>query len=487
MSQTFKYSNPPYDYVYPMEEFDIFPASVQTAIRAAAPESLYTQGCVRAKLQLDRINQVGAGRNPVWMEPVVAPLFENKKSDRMSAIDACPMRPRGPGDMIEHILATLPSRLRVAIESVLSSSGTETATLCEIRLDVGMPPRVAISSSDHIVHNYVLEPPDDGADGIEWNTCMDDIMTVIQSPDVIIADETKNRMYIRGTMHRVSVLLEKVYEGGHLSDRCRALTIRVGRNVPAAARILSDVILNEEAGSVLLIGPPGSGKTTVMRSMIQIAAGNTASGCSKKENVFVVDTSRELACEDVDMRLSTLGFARAVYATKAGQHDAMSEVLLNHFPTIMAIDEIESGDVDILRRITASGVRVFATAHASSLLDAVHSSTLSPLLGGVQSVTRGDAQCISNGGSKKIVQERAGEPHFKTVVQITDHGFFVWYGRENLSAGIDAALMKDEADTRSEYGAAQQRLWPPLSWPETDPVTCAHLLVGMAPLSTIGN
>lgn len=446
-------------------------ATMYNSICDAAPHQI-SWVLSRASLNIEHMYSPANLRNPIHMEPPPVSLYKSKYGAvKEDALQLNPMRP-SPCETGTHdkLMAILPPKLKDAICEIVETSATK--TIYEVRLDVGMPPRIAIAES-------VTSPPSregqpSKVQHVTRTLCVStakvtdesDIRHIISSDDVIVSDESKNRMCIRGTLHRVSVLVESKGPCDIATFPCRSLTIRVGRHVPDAARILADIILNEKCGSVLLLGSPGSGKTTILRSMVLIAAGNAADGFNPNENVFVIDTSNELAPDDPALRQDILGYARSIHTTKARQHDTMAEVLMNHFPTIMAIDEISPDDTHVLRRVTSSGVRVFATAHASSLFDAMQLSSLAPLLGGTQTVTRGDAMMVATAGlQRKTTQERMGEPYFQTVIQITDDGFLIWQGRHHLNAALDTMLAQGDARFPSrDHGAPQHRTWPPGAW-----------------------
>ena len=109
-------------------------------------------------------------------------------------------------------------------------------------------------------------------------------------------------------------------------------------------------------GSVLILGPPGSGKTTLLRDMLRCLA--------EREAVTVVDERGELFPEHFHRgkRMDVL--------TGCPKQEGIDMVLRSMGPKIIAVDEITSeGDCEALIRAGWCGVRIFATAHASSVSD----------------------------------------------------------------------------------------------------------------------
>ncbi|XP_044983575.1 uncharacterized protein ycf45-like [Hordeum vulgare subsp. vulgare] len=89
-----------------------------------------------------------------------------------------------------------------------------------------------------------------------------------------------NRARISRTLHRISAIRNR--QGDIVG-----LTCRVGRVVPGSANLLQDLV--KAGGSLLLIGPPGVGKTTVIRDIARMLADDY------DKRVMIVDTSNEIA------------------------------------------------------------------------------------------------------------------------------------------------------------------------------------------------
>jgi stage III sporulation protein SpoIIIAA len=133
-----------------------------------------------------------------------------------------------------------------------------------------------------------------------------------------------NRAGISHTLHRIS-------RKHNRSDEVIALTLRVGRMVPGSTRLISDIVNRHD--SVLLLGVPGVGKTTLLREYARVVA-------DQDHRVEIVDTSNEIA-GDGDVPHKSVGRARRMMVNvRSEQHAVMIEAVQNHMPDTVIVDEI---------------------------------------------------------------------------------------------------------------------------------------------------
>jgi stage III sporulation protein SpoIIIAA len=215
-----------------------------------------------------------------------------------------------------------------------------------------------------------------------------------------------NRAGIEQTLHRISCLRNR-------SGKIVGLTSRVGRAVYGTIDIILDVVRSGK--SILLLGKPGVGKTTMLREVARVLS----SGDLRKR-VVIVDTSNEIA-GDGDVPHAGIGHARRLQVDMpANQHAVMIEAVENHMPEVIVIDEIGTEAESLAARTIAErGVQLIGTAHGIDLDNLMVNPTLSDLIGGVGAVTLSDEEAKRR-GTRKTVLERKAPPTFDVVIEIQD-------------------------------------------------------------------
>jgi stage III sporulation protein SpoIIIAA len=251
---------------------------------------------------------------------------------------------------------------------------------------------------------------------------------------------TDNRAGIERTLHRISCIRNR---RGHIVG----LTCRVGRAVYGVLDIIQDIVESDK--SILLLGRPGVGKTTLLREAARILA--------ERKRVVVVDTSNEIG-GDGDIPHPAIGRARRMQVpTPALQHEVMIEAVENHMPEVIIIDEIgRELEAAAARTIAERGVQLIGTAHGNTLQNLLMNPTLSDLVGGIESVTLSDEEARRR-GTQKTVLERRAPPTFDVVVEIQDRQRVAVH--HDVSAAVDGLLrrraLSPELRYRNEEGQIQ--------------------------------
>jgi stage III sporulation protein SpoIIIAA len=256
---------------------------------------------------------------------------------------------------------------------------------------------------------------DDELGLLDREVTRDDLEFVVAHVGEFDAD---NRAGIERTLHRISAIRNR---RGHVVG----LTCRVGRAVYGTIDIIQDIV--GQTKSILLLGRPGVGKTTMLREAARILA--------EDKRVVIVDTSNEIA-GDGDVPHPAIGRARRMQVRQPSlQHEVMIEAVENHNPEVIVIDEIgRELEAAAARTIAERGVQLIGTAHGNTLENLLMNPTLSDLIGGIESVTLSDEEARRRGTQKTVLERRAA-PTFDVLIEILD--------RERLSVHHDVAVAVD--------------------------------------------
>lgn len=325
-------------------------------------------------------------------------------------------------DNLAQLLDVLPPRVRDALRDV-----DELSSLLEIVLDLGRRPEARFPDT------FMYLSDDE--------VTREDLDYVVGRVGTFGDD---NRAGIEATLHRISAIRNR--QGAVVG-----LTCRIGRAVFGTIDIIRDVI---EAGhSVLLLGRPGVGKTTMLRETARVLADEL------NKRVIIVDTSNEIA-GDGDVPHPAIGHARRmqVPGTKM-QAGVMIEAVENHMPEVIVIDEIGTEEEALAARTIAErGVQLVATAHGNTLENLVLNPTLSDLIGGIQAVTLGDEEARKR-GTQKTVLERKAPPTFPVVIELQDRRRIAVH--HDVAATVDRWLRgltpRPETRERTDTGEIEVR------------------------------
>src|SRR5213082_1927530 len=281
---------------------------------------------------------------------------------------------------LDQLFQALPPHINRAVKR-LDHQGL----LLEVVLDLGREPEARFPD-----HEVILDDTPVTSEDLEF------VATRVGS----FGDD--NRAGIERTLHRISAIRNR-------NGQIVGLTCRVGRAITGTIDIIKDMVIGGK--SILLLGRPGIGKTTMLRECARVLADEM------KKRVVIVDTSNEIG-GDGDIPHPGIGRSRRMQVrTPPLQHSVMIEAVENHMPQVIVIDEIGTElEAAAARTIAERGVQLVATAHGNSLGNLLVNPTLSDLVGGIQTVTLGDEEARRRHTQKSIL-ERKAPPTFDVVVE----------------------------------------------------------------------
>lgn len=252
--------------------------------------------------------------------------------------------------------------------------------LQELRLRINSPPELVASTGIFWLTRCVRQE--------DLDFC---IQTASQYSPWSAASMSRGFLTAKGG-HRIGICGEAVIKNGQLAGyrTIHFLCIRIARDIPGISKMRTWT--NQ---SVLIIGAPGWGKTTLLRDI--------ARTLSEQTHICVIDERQELfpAGFSTGKQMDVLSGCPKVVG--------MEIVLRTMGPDVIAVDEITSHeDTAAVLHVANCGIQLLATAHASGIHDFKSREVYTPLwkkrifdtiviMHRDKSFHTEDMACISNG------------------------------------------------------------------------------------------
>ncbi len=248
--------------------------------------------------------------------------------------------------------------------------------LSEIRVRSGLPCTLLIGPHEIPAGNGV--PYLVGAEDVER------MFNLISANSVHAFEEELRNGYItvKGG-HRIGMAGKTVLEAGRVRTikHVSSFNIRVTRNCPGAAGpVIPHLIEDGRPQSSLIVGPPGSGKTTMLREISRLLSSGLPEYGAPAQNVGIADERSEIAGCYQGLPQNDVG-PRTDVLDGCPKAEGMMMLIRAMTPGVIITDEIGTAD-DAQACVEAScaGVCVIASAHGAQKMDLMKRPSLQRLV-----------------------------------------------------------------------------------------------------------
>ncbi len=276
---------------------------------------------------------------------------------------------------IENIYPLLPCRLRSA---VLAVSRPELSQITELRLRRSRPFCVTAGGREYaLTHDGRLMSDPSQALTVTADEVEHTYRAALDNSIHSHAPEIRNGYVTVSGGCRFGFCGTAVNEAGPGSrlqsvKDVSCLNIRIAREVLGCAEELYNRTMTDGLCSLLIVGPPASGKTTVLRDLCRLIG--------RTRRLSVIDERNELAAVEKGEAACAVGLHSDVF-TSYDKAAAIEIAVRTMSPEAIVCDEIGSKkELDAYMYALDSGVRLIATCHAASIAGSKRRDAVSRLI-----------------------------------------------------------------------------------------------------------
>ncbi len=235
--------------------------------------------------------------------------------------------------------------------------------LCEIRVRNGKPVRVCYDGGYFYLGENGLTKIADEAFTAGRSEAESIIMRACDRSLYTVTDTLKLGYISVASGVRIGVCGTSVMSNGQVSavKDFTAVNIRLPHEVKNCAASLFCKTVSDSVPNILVISPPGAGKTTVLRDLCRIIS-------DRGYNVLLCDEKYELAAVHDGAPTLDVGSCTDVISGSDKKH-AFKVGISSMRPDVIMTDELFFEDMPFVERAAHCGISVIATVHAKDVAD----------------------------------------------------------------------------------------------------------------------
>lgn len=270
---------------------------------------------------------------------------------------------------LDNIFEMLPKPIE---EKIRQYSPSDQLEIEEIRIRIERPLEIIIAGQPNYPNSYIVTKED----GVH-------LLNKLSDFSIYTIEEELRKGYITiSGGHRVGLAGKVIIEKGQVKAirDISSYNIRIAKQKLGIADPLITYLYDDRWMNTLLIGPPQTGKTTLLRDITRVMSSGKYDQNIASKKVAIVDERSEIAGCVKGIPQHQLG-PRVDVLDACPKAEGMMMLIRSMSPDIIIVDEIgRKEDSEAILEAINAGVAVFVTAHGACLEDLYKRPSIESLL-----------------------------------------------------------------------------------------------------------